>query len=57
MSEHWARLWWDVRHIFSNDANPYILNGQGDFKGARRTGFEDITHAIKNIWVEWRRLK
>ena len=53
-----ARFWWDVRNVFNrHDVNPYVAAGEGDSKPKKRTGFEDITHATKNLWVEWRRLK
>ena len=55
---YWHRFAWDVRNLFNNDANPYVLQGEGDALPKRRTGFEDITHAFKNLFVEgWRILK
>ena len=57
MKQHFDRLWWDIAHLFSNEANPYVLNGQGGFTGARRTGFEDLFHALKNIPVEYMRMR
>lgn len=55
MREVWARLWWDVKNIFNNRLNPYVLHGEGDLKPKKRTAREDITHAIENVWKEWRR--
>lgn len=59
MARVFARLWWDVRHLFDSERfNPYVVNGEGGFTGANRTGLEDITHALKNVLVEsWRHIK
>jgi len=58
MSEVWARLWWDVRHLLDfKSYNPMVAAGEGDLKPKNRTGLEDVTHAIENVWKEWRRRK
>jgi hypothetical protein len=55
MREVWARLLWDVTHLFSKAHNPYVAAGEGDMLPKNRTALEDITHAIENVWKEWRR--
>lgn len=57
MKPFWDRLQWDWDHLLDSDINPFVKAGEGDAKPKERTGFEDITHAIKNIWVESRKLK
>jgi hypothetical protein len=57
MSEVWQRLWWDIRHLGSRQTNPYLENGEGDCLPKKRTGHEDIGHALKNVIAEaWRKL-
>jgi hypothetical protein len=55
MEKYWARLRWDVRHLFSREINPYTALEAHGVKDPR-TGLQDIGHAIRNVWVEWRRL-
>ena len=60
MRPYWARLWWDISHIITfrwTAINPYVAAGEGDLKPKNRTAWEDVTHAIKNIWVEYARIK
>ena len=49
--ERWARFTWNVTHLFSNLANPYVIQGQGDLEPKRRTALEDITHSFKDLFV------
>ncbi len=50
-STRWARVRWNLAHLFSNDPNPYVLAGEDDLKPKRRTGWEDLFHSIKNLWA------
>jgi len=56
--EPYKRLKWDFRHVLdSSSGNPYVAAGEGDAKPKNRTGFEDLSHAIKNLFVEARRAR
>lgn len=58
MKPYWDRLHWDYDHLWDfSSYNPFVLAGEGDSLPKHRTGLQDVTHAIKNIWVEWSRLK
>lgn len=49
--DRWARFMWNLKHLASDEPNPYVLEGEGDLKPKRRTAFEDITHSLKNLFV------
>jgi hypothetical protein len=58
-SPHLKRLWWDISHIvtFSWRAyNPYMIDGEPKPDGSmgkkpvKRTAWQDVTHAFKNLW-------
>jgi hypothetical protein len=58
-SPHLKRLWWDISHIvtFSWRAyNPYMIDGEPKPDGSmgkkpvKRTAWQDVTHALKNLW-------
>lgn len=36
--------------------NPFVIDGEGDMKPKTRTAWQDITHSLENLWVEWRRI-
>jgi len=56
--EPYRRLKWDFRHVLdASSSNPYVAAGEGDAKPKHRTGFEDLSHAIKNLFVEARRAR
>jgi hypothetical protein len=60
MGKVWARLKWDVRNLFNGKVNPYIDedNEEPGLKAKRRTGLEDVSHALKNVLYEgWRNRK
>lgn len=49
----WQRLGWDVVHLFDTKSfNPMIDedNEEPGLKAKHRTGLQDITHAVKNLW-------
>ena len=56
MAKVWARLKWDLVRLLNpskwSDINPYVAAGEGDAKPKKRTAWEDITHALKNLVVE-----
>lgn len=57
MEPYIQRLAWDFEHLFDGKSvNPWVRAGEGDAKPKNRTGFEDVTHAIKNVAVEWGRI-
>jgi hypothetical protein len=56
---HLKRLWWDISHIATfgwRAYNPYMIDGEPKPDGSmgkkpvKRTAWQDITHAIKNLW-------
>ncbi|TFH41786.1 MAG: hypothetical protein E4H01_14400 [Lysobacterales bacterium] len=52
------RVAWNWRHFFDfKSFNPYVARGEGDSTPKHRTGMQDITHSLKNLLVEGRRLK
>lgn len=53
--EAWLRFTWNVRNLFSRDHNPFVASGEGGFKGAKRTAFEDLFHSLENVYRVWRR--
>ena len=58
MRKVWKRLWWNFRHLGSEQINPYVRAGEGDLLPKERTALEDLSHAFKNVLVErWRKLK
>lgn len=58
MKQVWKRLWWNFRHLGSEQINPYVRAGEGDLLPKERTALEDLSHALKNVLVErWRTLK
>ena len=58
MREVWKRLWWNFRHLGSEQINPYVLAGEGDLLPKERSALEDLPHALKNVLAEkWRKLK
>ena len=58
MKPYFDRLDWDKDHLFDfKSFNPYISLGEGDFEPKKRIGLIDYVHALKNIGVEWQRLK
>ena len=58
MRKVWKRLWWNIRHLGSEQINPYVLAGEGDALPKERSAFEDLPHALENVLAErWRRLK
>ena len=55
---YWDRWVWDIKNIANDEPNPFVLAGEGDLLPKRRSGFEDIGHATKNLFVEgWRIVK
>ena len=57
MRDVWKRLWWNIRHLGSEQINPYVLAGEGDSLPKERSALEDLPHALKNVPVEgWRKL-
>ena len=57
MRNVWKRLWWNMRHLGSEQINPYVRAGEGDSRPKERTALEDLPHALKNVPVEgWRKL-
>jgi len=60
MRRYWDRLGWNVSHILTGRwlaYNPYVLAGENDLKPKKRTAWIDLLHSIKNIWVEYGKLK
>jgi len=58
MKPYFDRLEWDKKHLWDfKSYNPYISTPEGDLKPKNRTGMQDYGHALKNIGVEWKRLK
>ena len=59
--EVWARFMWNLVRLPLpwrwRDINPYVLDGEGNLKPKSRTAWEDITHSVENVYVEWRRRK
>ena len=51
MNKYWQRFFWNVRNLFNNEPNPYVLNGEDGLLPKRRTAFEDLFHSIKNLWA------
>ena len=52
------RFQWDKDHFFDRKSyNPFVAAGEGDAKPKNRTGFQDYFHALKNLYVESRRIK
>lgn len=49
MSEHWRRLWWAIQGKWKPE---YQIGRSSPHKGY----FFEITHAAKNVLVEWLRL-
>ena len=58
MRKVWKRLWWNMRHLGSEQINPYVRAGEGDALPKERSALEDLFHALKNVLAEgWRKLK
>lgn len=51
------RLKWNFKNLGSDEYNPFVAAGEGDSKPKNRTAWEDVTHSIKNVWVEFGRQK
>lgn len=51
MNKYWRRFFWNLRHLLSNEWNPYVLNGEDDLLPKRRTAIEDLGHSFKNLWA------
>jgi hypothetical protein len=52
------RFIWNIKNLFDfNTNNPYVLDGEGDFTPKRRTAIEDFFHSLKNLPVEYLRMK
>lgn len=58
MSEVWARVRWNLRHLLDfKTHNPYLTDGMGGLRPKHRTGLEDLLHSLEDVYREWRRLR
>lgn len=55
MDKHWDRLHWNVQYILDDKTlSPHALNEIG-LTNNKRTAFQDITHSLLNVPVEFSR--
>jgi hypothetical protein len=40
MRKVWKRLWWNIRHLGSEQINPYVRAGEGDALPKERSALE-----------------
>jgi hypothetical protein len=58
MKPYFDRLKWNKSHFWDfKSFNPYVSAGEGGSEPKNRTGIQDFGHSLKNIGVEWQRLK